>query len=505
MRYLIGTDIGTSGAKTVLFDENGTTVAESLYEYPLFQPQNGYAEQNPLDWWEAVKCSINQVLHSSGVNKNDVVSVGLSGQMHGLVMLDNSNNVIRPAIIWCDQRTAVQADYIEKKITREKLIEISANPAIAGFTAAKLLWVRENEPSNYDKCAHVLLPKDYIRFMLTGEYVTEVSDASGTQLLDVKNRCWSDYLFEKLDIDKNIFPRVTESQTVSGVLTKRAAEETGLNAGTLVVGGAGDQAAAAIGNGIVRQGVVSATIGTSGVVFAHTDSPLIDPLGRVHTMCHAVPNTWHIMGVTQGAGLSFKWFRDNFYQSEKEKYGDGINKKLDEFADKVPAGANGLMFLPYLMGERTPHLDSNARGVFFGLSAIHTREDLLRAVLEGVVFSLNDCMNIIKDMGCNTNTVFAGGGGGASSLWRQIMADVFDCDVSVRGSVNSGALGVAILAGVGAGVYSSVPEACDSIIKTKTKTEVDHTKHKVYNKYYKLYCDLYKSLKNDFRELSYLM
>lgn len=505
MRYLIGVDIGTSGAKTVLFDEYGKTISESLFEYPLYQPKNGYAEQNPEDWWSAVKSGINYVVNTSGVDKSSIVSLGLSGQMHGLVMLDINNQVIRPAIIWCDQRTSSQAQNIESIITRDKLIEISANPAIAGFTAAKLLWVRDNEPHNYENCAHVLLPKDYIRFRLTGEFATEVSDASGTQLLDVKNRCWSGYLFDKLNINKDLFPPVYESYVISGQITSQAAMETGLKIGTSVVGGAGDQAAAAIGNGIVKQGIMSATIGTSGVVFAHTDTPLIDPLGRVHTMCHAVPNTWHIMGVTQGAGLSFKWFRDNFYSYEKSIYGNDINKKLDEFASKVPKGSNGLIFLPYLMGERTPHLDSNARGVFFGLSAIHTREDMLRSVLEGVIYSLYDCINIIKDMGCQANTLYAGGGGGASSFWRQIMADVFDSNVCVCSSVNSGALGVAILAGVGAGIYSSVSDACENIVKIKTETSVDHISHQVYNEYYKIYCDLYKCLKNEYIELSNLL
>lgn len=345
-------------------------------EYPMYQPKNGYAEQDPADWYNAAVNTIKGVIAKSGVSKEDIVGVGLSGQMHGLVMLDENNEVIRKSIIWCDQRTAAEVEEMNEKVGREKLIEITANPALTGWTAAKILWVKNNEPENYAKCRHILLPKDYIRFMLTGEYATEVSDASGMQLLDVPHRCWSKEICDKLGIDMSMLAKVYESCEVTGKITEKAAELTGLKVGTIVAGGAGDNAAAAVGTGVVTDGRAFTTIGTSGVVFAHTSQVSIDPKGRVHTCCAAVPGAWHIMGVTQGAGLSLKWFRDNFCNAEKEtaKY-MGVDEYylMDKEAETVPIGANRLLYLPYLMGERTPHLDPDARGMFFGLSAMHTK------------------------------------------------------------------------------------------------------------------------------------
>ncbi|MDE6133693.1 MAG: xylulokinase, partial [Oscillospiraceae bacterium] len=308
MRYVIGIDIGTSGTKTVLFDEVGKVVASATVEYPMYQPQNGYAEQEPADWYNAAVSTIKTVIGKSGVKNTDIVGIGLSGQMHGLVMLDENGEVIRRSIIWCDQRTAKEVDEMNEKLGREKLIKITANPALTGWTAAKILWVRNNEPENYAKCRHILLPKDYIRYKLTGEFATEVSDASGMQLLDVPNRCWSKEVCDALGIDMSLLAKVYESCEVTGKVTKSAAELTGLAEGTVVVGGAGDNAAAAVGTGVVADGKAFTTIGTSGVVFAHTSKVSIDPKGRVHTCCAAVPNCWHIMGVTQGAGLSLKWF-----------------------------------------------------------------------------------------------------------------------------------------------------------------------------------------------------
>lgn len=504
MAYLIGTDIGTSGTKTVLFDEAGSTIADALYEYDLSQPQNGWAEQDPADWWKAVCLSIRDVIAKSGVHAADIKGVGLSGQMHGLVMLDKNDEVIRPSIIWCDQRTALECVQITELVGADKLIEITANPALTGFTASKIMWVKNNEPENFERCTKIMLPKDYIRYMLTGEFATEVSDASGMQLLDIPARQWSPYVLDKLGIGIEKLGKVYESCEVTGRVNASAAALTGLNKGTIVVGGAGDQAAGAVGNGIVREGVISATIGTSGVVFAHTDKISIDPKGRVHTFCHAVPGAWHIMGVTQGAGLSFKWLRDNFFTGEKETaalLGEDPNYIMDKIASRVPCGANGLIYLPYLMGERTPHLDPDARGVFFGLSAIHGKPDMLRAVMEGVIYSLCDCMNIIKGMGTEPGTVFASGGGGNSKLWRQMMADAFGMNISVSSSKQGGALGVAILAGVGAGIYDSVPSACAAIIGTRETTVYNADNTKIYKKYYKLYGDLYERLRPCFKAL----
>ena len=393
MAYVIGVDCGTSGTKTVLFDEKGTVISSVTIEYPMYQPKNGYAEQDPADWANAMINTIRAVMTKSGVNKEDVAGVGISGQMHGLVMLDKDDNVLRKSIIWCDQRAAAEVEEMNEKLGREKLIKITANPALTGRTAAKILWVENNEPDIYEMCRHILLPKDYLRFILTGEYATEVSDASGMQLLDVPNRCWSKEVCDTLGIDMSMLGKVYESCEVSGKVTKKMAELTGLKEGTIVVGGAGDNAAAAIGTGVAEDGKAFTTIGTSGVVFAHTSSISIDPKGRVHTCCAAVPNAWHVMGVTQGAGLSLKWFRDNFCNAEKETakcMGVDEYYLMDKEAEKVPVGANRLLYLPYLMGERTPHLDPDARGVFFGLSAMHTKRDMLRAVMEGVSYSLRD-------------------------------------------------------------------------------------------------------------------
>ena len=341
VEYLIGVDLGTSGTKTVLFDVDGNVVASKTIEYPLYQEKNGWAEQDPLDWWNAAADTIRAVVTESGVNNADIKGLGISGQMHGLVMLDRDGNVLRRSIIWCDQRTAKECEEITARVGAKRLIEITANPALTGFTASKILWVRNNEPEIYEKCAHILLPKDYVRYMLTGDFATEVSDASGMQLLDVPNRCWSDEVLEKLEIDKALLPKVYESPEITGVISEEAAKRTGLLAGTIVVGGAGDNAAAAVGTGVVEDGKAFTTIGTSGVVFAHTDKISIDPKGRVHTFCCAVPGAWHVMGVTQGAGLSLKWFRDNFCSAEKETAaGMGVDPYylMDQQAARAPIG-----------------------------------------------------------------------------------------------------------------------------------------------------------------------
>lgn len=504
--YLIGCDIGTSGTKTVLFDLKGATVASATREYPLYTPFNGWAEQDPRDWWEATKSGIREVIAQAAVDPSEIKGIGLSGQMHGLVMLDKNDEIIRPSIIWCDQRTGREAEELTDMIGYDNLISITANPAMTGFTASKILWVKNNEPENFERCAKIMLPKDYIRYMLTGEFATEVSDASGMQLMDVPGRCWSQTMLDKIGIRRDQLGTMYESQEVTGKVTAAAAAETGLAAGTIVVGGAGDQAAGGVGNGIVREGVISATIGTSGVVFAHTDKLSIDPKGRVHTLCHAVPGAWHIMGVTQGAGLSFKWLRDNFFAAECQTaalLGRPANAVMDELAATVPAGARGLIYLPYLMGERTPHLDPDARGVFFGLNAMHTKKDMLRAVMEGVIFSLCDCMDIIGGMtGSAPETVYASGGGGNSTLWRRMMADAFGIDIARNNSKEGGALGVAILAGVGAGLYSSVAEACDALIAKRDVTEFDPAANATYGRCLELYRRLYNSLKDDFKLLA---
>jgi xylulokinase len=507
MKYLLGIDIGTSGTKTVLFDLSFNIIASATGEYPMYQPKNGWAEQDPSDWWNATVSTINSVLQKSGANPSEIGGIGFSGQMHGLVMLDKDNQVLRNSIIWCDQRTAAQCAEITSLVGGKRLIEITANPALTGFTASKILWVRENEPEIFEKCRHIMLPKDYIRFMLTGEYATEVSDASGMQLLDISNRCWSEEVLSKLKIDRSMLGNLYESPQITGKVHKMAAKLTGLAVGTPVVGGAADNAAAAVGTGVVRDGLAFATIGTSGVVYSHSSKVCIDPMGRVHTFCSAVPGEWLTMGVTLAAGLSLKWFRDNFCQEEIEKaaaQGTNPYALMDREAEQIQPGCDRLIYLPYLMGERTPHLDPDCRGTFFGLSAMHSKAHLIRAVMEGVCYSLLDCIQILRGMGLDVSNITACGGGGSSALWRKMISDMFGCNVTTVASKEGPALGVAILAGVGTNAFSSVQEACDVAIKTDKLQKPDSNLTQLYGKYHALYTQLYKSLKPDFLSLSKL-
>ncbi|MBE6612099.1 MAG: xylulokinase [Ruminococcaceae bacterium] len=483
MKKLIGIDVGTSALKAILMDETGAIIRTESREYPLYQPKNGWAEQNPEDWWDAAKSALAAI--SDGVS--DIAGIGLTGQMHGLVMLDAAGEVLRPAIIWCDGRTSAECDQIHEIIGRERLIAITANPALPGFTASKILWVKHHEPEIFAKCRHILLPKDYIRYKLTGVFATEVSDAGGMQLLDIAGRCWSNEVLDGLEIPREWLGEVYESPEITGYVTL-----PGVCEGVPVVGGAGDNAAAAVGCGVVEDGRAFTTIGTSGVVFAHTDKPAIDPRGRVHTFCCAVPGKWHVMGVTQSAGLSLKWFREQF--AAELSY-----REIDELAAKIPVGCDRLLYLPYLMGERTPHLDANARGVFFGMSAIHTRAHFLRAVLEGVAYSLRDCVEVLREMGIEVDNMTAVGGG-ASPLWCEILAGTFD--IPIRATISEGgpSVGAAILAGVGAGVYESVESACRSLIGFgEARIPADTA---AYDGYYQLYRRLYPALKDSYSELA---
>ena len=507
MKYILGVDIGTSGTKTVLFDTTGAVIDSSTSEYPMYQPQNGWAEQDPTDWWNATVDTIKTVVENSGITSTDIVGIGLSGQMHGLVMLDESGEVLRRSIIWCDGRTTEECREITEKVGADRLIEITANPALPGFTASKILWVRKNEPDIYKACRHILLPKDYIRYKLTGIFATEVSDASGTNLLDVPGRQWSMEVLNKLEIAPELMPKMYESCEVTGEITKAVAVLTGLTAGTPVVGGAGDNAAAAVGTGVVSEGRAFTTIGTSGVIFAHSLEPAIDPQGRVHTFCAAVPGAWTVMSCTLSAGGSLQWFRNKFCTAEMETaaaMGVDPYMLMDKQAEQSPIGANRLIYLPYLMGERSPLLDSNARGVFFGLSAIHEKRDLLRAVMEGVVYSQRHCLDVFREMGVGFDEMLACGGGGSSPFWRQMLADVYNCPVNTVISRESGALGAAILAGVGAGVYDSVEDACEKMISLNKPIYPDSESSAEYEKYYRIYRSLYPSLKEQYEALSSL-
>lgn len=504
LKYLLGIDIGTSGAKTVLFDTAGRAVARATAEYPLAQPAPGYAEQRPEDWWQAVCVTVRRVLDAGGVNPAAVAAVGLSGQMHGAVLLDENGAVLRPALLWCDQRTERECREITEQVGAERLLVIAANPAITGFTAPKVQWVKNHEPEVFQRIAKVLLPKDYVRYRLTGVYATEVSDASGTLWLDVGRRTWSEEILGRLGLNIGQMPAVYESHVISGTVTAAAAAATGLAAGTPVAGGGGDQAAGAVGNGIVRPGVVSSTIGTSGVVFACLDRKLTDPLGRVHMFCHALPATWHMMGVTQAAGLSLRWLRDTCCEKEKEAAAArGIDpyEVMCELAASAPAGSDGLLFLPYLMGERTPHLDAQARGVFFGITARHGKAELIRAVLEGVTYSLRDCLEIIEAAGVAVGEVRASGGGARSRLWKQIQAGVFGKTVTALNSEEGAARGAAILAGVGAGLYRDALQAVEGMLADGEVYQPESAAVAAYNRCYPLYRELYIVLKDSFRKL----
>ncbi|MCL2249036.1 MAG: xylulokinase [Oscillospiraceae bacterium] len=505
MKYLIGIDLGTSGTKTVLFDEFGKAIASSTVEYPLYQPENGWAEQDPADWWDACVKTLQSVMAESKISAKDVAGIGFSGQMHGLVMLDENGEVLRKSIIWCDGRTAAECADITNRVGAARLIELTANPALTGFTAGKILWVRNNEPEVYKRCRHILLPKDYLRYKLTGKYGAEVSDAAGMNMLDVPNRCWSDEVLKKLEIDHSLLPDVHESSELAGHITAEVAALTGLSEGTPVVYGGGDNAAAAIGTGVVEKGKAFITIGTSGVIFAHADSVAVDPGGRVHTFCSAVPGAWTVMSCTLAAGMSLQWLRNNFFAPEMNT-AKGLEQDPYEImtaqAKRVPIGANRLIYLPYLMGERSPILDPNSRGVFFGLSAIHTKYDMLRAVLEGVVYSQRQNLDVLLGMGVEFSEIYATGGGGTSSVWRQMIADVFNLPVTTIQNREGPALGAAILAGVGTGLYSSVSEACKSIIKTNPSQDPIKENSTKYEDYYKLYCDLYPAMKDSFGKLA---
>nr|MDD6336529.1 xylulokinase [bacterium] len=505
--YLMGIDIGTSGTKCALFDEKGKKIASHTGEYPLYQPQNGYAEQQPEDWWRATVDGIRAVLQKSGIDAGQIAGIGLSGQMHGLVMLDGDGRVLRPAILWCDGRTQQECAELTQEIGAGQMIAITANPALPGFTAGKIRWVQKHEPDVFARCKTILLPKDYIRYRLTGTFATEVSDASGMQLMNIEKRRWAPEMLRVLHIHEGMLGSLHESVEISAHISGEAARLTGLKAGTPVCGGAGDNAAAAVGTGVVADGRAFATIGTSGVVYAHASRMALDQKGRVHTFCSAVPGQWHVMAVTQAAGLSLRWLRDTCCAPECAAARDeGVDPYdiMTREAATSPIGANRLVYLPYLMGERTPHLDTACRGVFFGLSAMHTRSDLIRSVMEGVSFSLTDGVDIMRGMGLSIEGIMACGGGAASPLWRQMLADLWGCTVHTASSSEGAALGVAILAGVGCGLYQSVPAACDALIGSKESTSPDAKAHRAYQPYLALYRSLYPALKPSFDTLATL-
>jgi xylulokinase len=489
---LVGLDVGTGGARAIAVDSSGEIVAEASSEYPLHTPRPGWTEQDPEDWWEGAKEVLTKVASEAG----EVAGLGLTGQMHGSVFLDGSDRVVRPALLWNDQRTQAQCDRITQAVGGERLISIAGNPALTGFQAPKILWLRDEEPENFGRVSRVLLPKDYVRLRLAGEYATDASDAAGTLLLDMRARDWSGEILDALEIPHEWMPEVYEGPENTGILRESVAAELGLPANIPVAAGGGDNAAAAVGTGIVGPGLVNSSVGTSGVLFAHTEEFKPDPSGRLHAFCHAVPGAYHLMGVTLSAGGSLSWWREAL---------GGDYDELVGAASNVPPGSEGLVFLPYLSGERTPHLDPRARGAFFGLTARHGVAHMTRAVMEGVVFSLRDSLEIMRELDVPINDVRATGGGARSELWRQLQADIYGTLIRRTEADEGPAYGAALLAGVASGTYADVGEATSVVKLREEVTEPDPERSKVYEEYYKIYRSLYPATSSAMSRLADLV
>jgi xylulokinase len=508
MSAYLGIDIGTSGTKTLAIDSGGRILGDAMETYPCHIPRPMWSEQDPEDWWRATVKTVRKVVRMAKLKPTEVKAIGLSGQMHGSVFLDKRDRVIRPAILWNDQRTAAECDEMEQRVGgRSKLIKLVANPALTGFTAPKILWLRNHEPRNFEKTCKVLLPKDEVRRRLTGEYATEVSDASGMLLLDVARRRWSKRLLAALELDVDLLARCYESEDVTGTLTAAAAKTLGLSTDCLVVGGAGDNAAGAVGNGIVTKGMMSTSVGTSGVVFVHSDQVRIDPAGRVHTFCHAVRGKWHMMGVTLSAGGSLQWFRNELCRADWAKARRAkkeIYELLIREAESIPIGSEGLLFLPYLSGERTPHADPYARGCFVGLTLAHGRGHMVRAILEGVTYAMRDSLEIFEGLDVPIRQIRATGGGARSLPWRQMQADTFGRKVMTINTEEGPAYGAALLAAVGAGEFHNVPEACAATIRVVHETRPNRSAKRRYDRAFLLFQQLYRSLKNDFKSIAAL-
>ncbi len=505
MDYFVGLDVGTTGAKVILIDEDGRVVNTTSSEYPMYNPKPLWSEQNPEDWWQAVQVSFRKIIGESKIDAGAIKGVGLTGQMHGIVLLDKEGKVLRPCLMWNDQRTSKECEDITSVIGFDNLLRITGNAVLPGFTAPKIMWVKKNEPHIFRRTEHILLPKDYIRYCLTNEFATDVSDASGTSLLDVNKRRWSDTVLSKLDIPRVWMPDVFESVEITGALTSNAAELTGLKAGTPVIAGAGDQAAGGVGTGTIKNGIVSVVLGTSGVVFAHTDKLTIEPEGRLHAFCHASPGTWHVMGVTLSAAGSFRWFRDTFCEQEIEesvKLKTDVYEHLTQKAAEVPVGSEGLIFLPYLTGERTPYPDPDAKGTFTGITVRHNKNHFIRAVLEGVAYSLKDCLELNRNIGLQTTEIRISGGGARSNLWKQILADIFNVELVTLNSTEGAPYGAALLAATGTGRFNTIEEACNKCIKKVSVTGPVKENAAVYREFYEIYKNLYPALKLSFNKIS---
>jgi xylulokinase len=490
--YYLGIDVSTTATKALLIDSTGQVIASAASEYPFETPRPLWSEQHPELWWDGAKKSIRTVLQKSAVDPSQIAAIGLTGQMHGLVLLDGAGQVLRPAILWNDQRTGAQCEQIHRRFGREKFIQITGNVALTGFTAPKILWVAQHEPQVYARTRHVLLPKDYLRYRLTGEFAMDKADGAGTVLFDLHSRHWSAEVLTVLDIPAAWMPPTFEGPQFTGLVTPEAADATGLKASTPVAAGGGDQSAQAVGVGAVEPGVIALTVGTSGVVFATTPAALVEPEGRLHAFCHAVPGMWHFMGVMLSAAGSLQWYRDTLAP------GMPFDDLLHEAAS-IPAGSEGLLFLPYLSGERTPHPDPLARGAFVGLTLRHGRGHLTRALLEGVAFGLKDSFTLIQAAGLSQiRQVRASGGGTKSPLWRQILADVLGTELITVNTTEGAAFGAALLAGVGAGNWPDVPSACRAAITISATVTPLPAQVETYASRYPFYRALYPALKPTF-------
>jgi xylulokinase len=488
--WFLGLDVGTGGTRAVVINADGRVISSASSEHAPFRtPHPGWAEQDPEDWWRAAQDSIRFALVASPEPRQPIAAIGLTGQMHGAVLLDENGDVLRPSLIWCDTRTQLECDWLHEKIGYERLIELTCNPALPNFTLTKLLWVKNHEPEIFARTRHIMCPKDYVRYRLTGEFAIDVQEASGTLLLDVTHRRWSNEVAESAGIPESWLPKVYESPEVCARISESAAGLTGLRPGTPVVAGAGDQGAGAVGMGILQPGSVSATIGTSGVVFAATALPTKDPKGRLHTFCHAVPGLWHVMGVTQSAGLSFRWLKETFFVGQDYD-------SLTAGAERVTAGSEGLEWAPYLLGERTPHLDPEVRAAFAGVSTVHTSAHFVRAVLEGVAYSLKDTFTLFAELGIPVSAIRLGGGGARGPLWRKIQAGIYGQAVEVLVAEEGGAFGAALLAGVGATHWSNLDQACGQAIEVAQSIDADPIDISTYETGYAHWRKLYPALKS---------
>lgn len=504
MDYLIGIDCGTSATKTILIDEQGKILAHAFRRYPLFEPDNGWAEQDALDWKNAALETIKEVVEKACVPRENVKGIGIAGQMHGLVMLDADGNVLRRPILWCDQRSHSQVDEMLALMPSEKWMDITANPPIAAWTAAKYLWIRQHEPKLLQRCRHILLPKDYIRYVLTGEYATDVSDASGMQMMNIRKRCWSGEVLSALGISESMLGKLYESQEITGYLRPEIAAYCGLTTQTAVVGGAADNAGAAIGTGVVENGDAFTSIGTSALIYTQVDQYRPVPDGSLHLCCSAVPGTWFTMGGPQAASLSFEWFKNNFCKGmiqEAQAAGIDVYHLIQDRVGSLAPGSGRLIYLPFLMGERTPHMNPEMRGAFVGLNVIHKEAHMLRAVMEGITYSLADCNDILKEMGVAVRQMKVCGGGSRSPVWRQIMADLYDCEIMTLEKEEGPALGAAILAGAGTGVFESVKEAGRRMAKCADSIRPIFDEVKIYKQYHAVYDSLCEHMKPDFTAL----